>query len=291
MNRLYVIWLCLLFAGPALAQSEAEYEKIAIKKEKLLKSLARNPVDVYPGARSHVSISIALTYGLLGSEDSALYYLNHALDVCDMYPNDAACPENYNPNILGFYQLRNYTKSPQWKKFEERITTHYKNTYNPANILLAIKILKAAGADQSVRLFQMPVAKAIVHETDSLNLLFIKRVITQQGFPGISQVGQPASDAAFLLVQHADKDIAFQKMVLEQMEKLLVTKDVTTSNYAYLYDRIMVKEHGKQYYGTQFRNISKGELYPIDDKEHVDERRRKLGLSTLAEYLKSTGTF
>ena len=75
------------------------------------------------------------------------------------------------------------------------------------------------------------------------------------------------------------------------MEKLLSTGDVTPSNYAYLYDRIMVKEHGKQYYGTQFRNISKGELYPIDDKEHVDVRRKKLGLSTLAEYLKSTGTF
>ncbi|MBW7912437.1 MAG: hypothetical protein H3C54_01740 [Taibaiella sp.] len=291
MNRLYIIGLCLLFAMAAPAQSETEYEKIALKKEKLLKSLDRNPVEVYPGAHSHVSISIALTYGILGSGDSAIYYLNHALDVCDIYPNDEACPENYNPNILGFYQLRNYTKSSGWKKFEDRVTTHYKNTYNPTNLSLAIKILKAGGADQSVRLFQMPADKNIINKTDSANLLFIKTVIVKQGFPGITQVGKPASDAAFLLVQHADNDIAFQKTVLKQMEKLLTTKDITPSNYAYLYDRIMVKEQGKQYYGTQFRNMSKGELFPINDKGNVDERRRKLGLSTLAEYLKSTGTF
>ncbi len=295
MIRLAITLLCLVSYSIAYPQSEVEYQKAAIKKEKMLASLVKNPVDVYPGAHSYVSMSIALMYGLLGAEDSTLYYLNHALDVCDRYPSDAECAETYDPNILGFYHLREYTKSSEWKKFENRITTHYKNTYHPVNLPLAIKILKAGGADQSVRyyhlLVQTPGAKVIVRETDSLNLLFIKRHIGQHGFPGISQVGTPASDVAFLLVQHADDDIAFQKTVLKQMEKLLVTKDVTPSHYAYLYDRIMVKEQGKQYYGTQFRNISKGELFPIDDKENVDQRRKILGLSTLAEYLKSRGTF
>jgi len=230
-------------------------------------------------------------YGLLGSEDSALYYLNYALNVCDQYPSDAECVENYDPNILGFYQLRNYTKSPAWKKFEERVTTHYKNTYNPTNLALAIKILKAGGADQSVRLFQIPVDKAIIRETDSVNLLFIKKIIAQQGFPGISQVGEPASQAAFLLAQHADDDVEFQKTVLKQMGKLLVTKDVTPSNYAYLYDRIMVKEQGKQYYGTQFRRVKDKQLFPIVDAANVNERRRALGMDTVEEYVKSTRGF
>ncbi len=291
MNRISFILLCLLFSCTALAQSEVEYEKIAIKKEKLLNSLAKNPVDVYPGAHSYVSMSIALMYGLLGAEDSALYYLNYALNVCDKNPSDAECTENYDPNILGFYQLRNYAKSPAWKKFEERVTTHYKNTHNPTNLPLAIKILKAGGADQSVRLFQIPVDKAIIRETDSVNLLFIKKIIAQQGFPGISQVGEPASQAAFLLAQHADDDVEFQKTVLKQIEKLLVTKDVTPSNYAYLYDRIMVKEQGKQYYGTQFRRVKDKELFPIVDAANVNERRRALGMDTVEEYVKSTRGF
>lgn len=295
MNRLSAILLCLLISSPALAQSEVEYKKIAIKKEKLLNSLAKNPVDVYPGAHSHVSITLALTYGLLGAEDSALYYLNYALDVCDKNPSDAECVENYDPNILGFYQLRNYTKSHAWKKFEDRVITHYKNTYNPTNLPLAIKILKAGGADQSVRSYRLMMqtesAKIIIRETDSVNLLFIKKIIAQQGFPGISQVGEPASQAAFLLAQHADNDIEFQKTVLKQMGKLLVAKNITPSNYAYLYDRIMVKEQGKQYYGTQFRSTKDKELFPIVDAAKVNERRRALGMGTVEEYMKTVMGF
>ncbi len=295
MNRLYAIGLCLLFVTAASAQSEAEYEKIAIKKEKLLNSLARNPVDVYPGAHSYVSMSIALMYGLLGAEDSMFYYLNHALDVCDKNPSNEECAENYDPNILGFYHLRNYNKSAAWKKFEGRVTNHYKNTYNPMNLPLAISILKAGGADQSTRMYRLMMqtesATNIIRETDSLNLLFIKKTIAQQGFPGISQVGTPASDAAFLLAQHADDDVEFQKTVLKQMEKLLVTKDVTPSNYAYLYDRIMVKEQGKQYYGTQFRRVKDKELFPIVDAANVNERRRALGMGTVEEYIKTVMGF
>lgn len=295
MIRLAITLLYLFSCTTAIAQSEVEYHKVAAKKEKMLTSLAKNPIDVYPGAHSYVSMSIALMYGLLGAEDSTLYYLNHALDVCDSNPLDAECKEIFDPNILGFYHLKNCTKSPEWKKFENRITTHYKNTYNPSNLPLAIRILKAGGADQSVRyyhlLMQTDAAKAIVRETDSLNLVFIKRHIGQHGFPGISEVGEPASNAAFLLVQHADNDIEFQKQVLSHMEKLLVAKDITPSHYAYLYDRVMVKEQGKQYYGTQFKNMSKSELFPIEDNLHVDQRRIKLGLSTLADYLKSTGIF
>jgi len=97
-------------------------------------------------AHSYVSMSIALMYGLLGAEDSIFYYLNHTLDVCDKNPSDKECAEIYDPNILGFFHLRNYTKSAAWKKFENRITNHYKNTYNPTNLPLAIRILKAGGA-------------------------------------------------------------------------------------------------------------------------------------------------
>jgi hypothetical protein len=53
----------------------------------------------------------------------------------------------------------------------------------------------------------------------------------------------------------------------------------------------MVKEQGKQYYGTQFSNFSKGELFPIEDKLNVDKRRQELGLGTVAEYLKTAGVF
>jgi hypothetical protein len=43
-----------------------------------------------------------------------------------------------------------------------------------------------------------------------------------------------------------------------------------------------VGEHRKQTYGTQFHG--KQEPAPIEDEAHVDERRKAVGLSSMAEY-------
>jgi len=60
-----------------------------------------------------------------------------------------------------------------------------------------------------------------------------------------------------------------------------------------LEDRILMREGKKQIYGTQLhsgpKTNGKLELYPIDDEEHVDERRAIVGLQPLAEYLKQFG--
>jgi hypothetical protein len=47
-----------------------------------------------------------------------------------------------------------------------------------------------------------------------------------------------------------------------------------------------VNEGRPQYFGTQFSENQNGAYgpRPIEDIEHVDERRRKLGLDTLSEY-------
>lgn len=43
-------------------------------------------------------------------------------------------------------------------------------------------------------------------------------------------------------------------------------------------------EDKPQIYGTQFRNEGSGwEPFPIEDPEHVDERRTSVGLDTFAE--------
>lgn len=56
------------------------------------------------------------------------------------------------------------------------------------------------------------------------------------------------------------------------------------ANSAFLEDRLLTMEDKPQIYGTQFRNIGNGfEPFPIEDPEHVDERRARVGLGTLAE--------
>ena len=109
----------------------------------------------------------------------------------------------------------------------------------------------------------------------------LKRAIAQYGWPGKSLVGDDGTHAAWLLVQHADHDVALQKDVLARMKPMVATGEVRKADYAYLEDRVAVAEHRKQRYGTQFKD---GEPQPIEDEAHVDERRKDVGLGTMAEY-------
>lgn len=120
---------------------------------------------------------------------------------------------------------------------------------------------------------------------DHANTAWLKGIVAAQGWPRRSQVGGRASKIAWLLVQHADADPAFQLRALRLMEPLVPTGEVDRKDFAYLYDRVMLKVAGKQRYATQLicRN---GRLVPepLEDEHRVDTTRRGVGMGTLAEY-------
>lgn len=120
---------------------------------------------------------------------------------------------------------------------------------------------------------------------DHANTAWLKGIVATRGWPRRSQVGDRAAKMAWLLVQHADADPAFQVRALRLMEPLVSTGEADRKNYAYLYDRVMLKVVGKQRYATQLMCQS-GRLVPqpLEDERLVDARRRGAGLGTLAEY-------
>lgn len=95
---------------------------------------------------------------------------------------------------------------------------------------------------------------------DHSNTAWLKKVVLSQGWPKRSQVGEGAARTAWLLVQHADADPAFQVQALRLIEPLVSTGEATPRNYAYLYDRVMLKLVGRQRYGTQL-NCQNGRLH------------------------------
>jgi len=117
------------------------------------------------------------------------------------------------------------------------------------------------------------------------NKIFLKKVINKIGWPTIDKIGEEASKAAWLIAQHSDHDIIFQKKCLKLMKESI--KNTNPVLIAYLEDRILVKESGKQKYGTQFY-LEKGKWrpYPIRFIKTLDKRRESLGMSTFNEYLK-----
>jgi hypothetical protein len=123
---------------------------------------------------------------------------------------------------------------------------------------------------------------ADVEAIDRKTTMRMHEVIAKYGWPGKSLVGEDGANSAWLLVQHADKDLALQKDVLARMEPMVKTEEVSAIDYGYLWDRIAVAEHRPQRYGTQFNE--KQEPQPIEDEAHIDERRASIGLPSMAEY-------
>ena len=112
----------------------------------------------------------------------------------------------------------------------------------------------------------------------------MREIVAKYGWPTATKVGEQVAHHAWLLIQHADNDIAFQKKCLGLMQSE-PEGEVSKTDVAYLVDRVRVNEGQPQVYGTQFWTHN-GVFGPrlIEDEEHVDERRQELGLSSLAEY-------
>jgi hypothetical protein len=120
---------------------------------------------------------------------------------------------------------------------------------------------------------------------DADNLERLKAIVAEYGWPGPALVGKDGTEAAFLLLQHAD--LPFQKQMLPLVEAAYRGQQLSGQNYALLTDRVLVREGRKQRYGTQFQ-IKERDLIPdpIEDDAAVDERRASVGLPPLADYLK-----
>ncbi len=126
-----------------------------------------------------------------------------------------------------------------------------------------------------------------MQEIDARNTAWMKEVVDKHGWPGKSLVGKDGAMKAWLLVQHADQDHAFQKRCLPLLAEAVKKGQATGQHLAYLTDRVKVADKEKQVYGTQFHEVGgKLESYPIEDEANVDQRRREVGLPPLAEYRK-----
>jgi len=120
------------------------------------------------------------------------------------------------------------------------------------------------------------------------NTDWLKRIVADKGWPGISLVGEDGAKAAFLIAQHADTDPAFQAQVLPLLQAALARHDAAPEDVALLTDRVLLAQGKPQLYGSQFKNNDDGSmsLKPVEDEANLDERRRRMGLVPLAEYKK-----
>jgi hypothetical protein len=182
--------------------------------------------------------------------------------------------------------LASVVKTPRFAALERKAAAALAATQKSQNGPLREELGKMADADQALRMKPGSSAEQIM-TVDKKNTQRMKAIVAKHGWPGIKLVGKHAATAAWLLVQHADADPAFQKLCLEKMLAAAKQHDVDPVNVAYLADRVALAEGKKQVYGTQFlMEPGQFEPRPIEDETHVDERRADLGLEPMAEYAK-----
>lgn len=173
---------------------------------------------------------------------------------------------------------------PAWADDSGKPSGHAARPRPHRNEALRQTLLKMAQEDQSeaALAFKGPVPNAAEHAYARVALL--KQIVAEFGWPGISLVGPEGADAAWLIAQHADFDVPFQRQCLVLVEEAYSKGEVTGMHLAYLTDRVLIAERKPQLYGTQGAPI-----YSDEEKARVEARRKKLGLPSMAEMAREKG--
>ena len=101
----------------------------------------------------------------------------------------------------------------------------------------------------------------------------------------ISRIGELANSALFLVIQHAS--VEMQEKYFPMLKESAEKGESKLSDMALMDDRIRMYRKKKQLYGSQTTTVNgKNYVWPIEDPQNVDERRKSVQLPPLADYLK-----
>lgn len=174
---------------------------------------------------------------------------------------------------------------PEIRRVQELIARLWSEDQAARQAYLGSRTDDEEGADFWAR--RLAVARATAVDDNSTSQ--IKKLLETYDWIDRHRFGARFDQHAWILVQHADDDPAFQALVLERMEKHLDNGGVRKEDYAYLFDRVAVNHDRKQRYGTQpdweCNDEGKLELRPLEDPENVDVRRAEMGLGPAEEAL------
>lgn len=126
----------------------------------------------------------------------------------------------------------------------------------------------------------------LISEKDSSNLVLVEDILAKHGWLSLHEVGSTASSTLFYVIQHADQQT--QEKHLPMLREAVKEGKAKASRLALMEDRVLLGQGKMQLYGSQIgTNHSTGEtyLYALKDPETVNERRLKMGLGPIEEYI------
>lgn len=130
-----------------------------------------------------------------------------------------------------------------------------------------------------------PEVSSTVRAIDQAHSDRLKEIVEHIGWPTRDLVGMKATQAAYMVIQHAGHDVEFQNKCLGMIVDLVAQGELPASYVALLTDRIRVFSNQPQVFGTQMtmRRNESGLLVPapsvpIEDPAHLNDRRALMGM-------------
>lgn len=235
---------------------------------------------------------LACMFALAFQKDSAYHYLDIALKAdSSLWP-------------LADSDLYALINDPRWSKIEkDQILKYQANNVPLKNLDYTKELLILIVKDQALD-YYMDQAKSFYFENGSIpqwyypiaafkkqigqeNYGQMQQLVAKYGWPKYSTVGKLAADAPLLMINHHEND-SVRKAYISQIKQSCIENEGSCVEYAKIQDRILVNNDKLQIYGMQFRYNAERNLepFPIMDPEYVDQRRAKIGLEPLKDYLK-----
>lgn len=125
-----------------------------------------------------------------------------------------------------------------------------------------------------------------ISKADSSNLVIIEQILEKHGWLSPEEIGSKANSTLFLVIQHSNQET--QEKYLPMMKQAVKEGKANSRSLALLEDRVGLGKGELQVYGSQIGTDQEtGERYvlPLIDPENVNERRAKVGLGSIEDYI------
>ena len=301
MKALVVVFFQLFFQQAILAQilpeeyhSSIKLAEFLYKEGKFAESAgaysAAFKVNGWKGLQND-RYNAACSWSLAKNADSAFYQLDRIVNMMAYVNYDQISVDKDFGNIQNDARWKPLLDLIQQNKIKEEknynmplvkiLDTVFKDDQESRN---RIKEFQSSYGNDSK---EMKALWRSIIEKDSINLIKVTAILDQHGWLGPSVIGNQGNSALFLVIQHSP--IAVQLKYLPMMREAVQRGNARASSLALLEDRVALRQGKKQIYGSQISNdpiSGKDYVQPLEDPDHVDERRAEVGLQPLADYVK-----
>ena len=188
-------------------------------------------------------------------------------------------------------------RSQDWEaEGQKKADALIKKNGSGTELKLQKRLLEMKEEDQAIRhkAFNAPVDKVKENElfkdmeaVDRKLTAELKEIVQKYSWPTIRLVGMQASQAATLILNHSP-DHDFQRELLPKLSKMVEQDEIVGSDLGPIIDKLLLSEGKPQLLGSVFR--FEGEfmiMEPVEDPEHLDQRRAQYLLPPMKEYIKT----